>query len=240
MADTDASINGFLVLDKPVGPSSMRAVAVVRRRAGGRKTGHGGTLDPRASGVLVLGLGKATRQLEQVVATAKRYETEVDLSIRTATDDLEAEPIPVDVAVPPTPASIREALRKFQGDIMQAPPAFSAVKVNGRRAYALARKDQPVDLPPRPVRVDHIELLEYAWPMARIDIACGKGFYVRSLARDLGTALGTGGCCASIRRTAVGPFSLDEAVHLDDVPDPLSGAHLIGIAEAMERIGGTP
>jgi len=236
MAHPDIPLQGFLVLDKPIGPSSMRAVAVVRRRAGGVKTGHGGTLDPRASGVLVLGLGKATRRLETVVATAKRYETEVNLSFRTATDDLEAEPIPVDVATPPTEADVRDALTQFQGDIMQAPPAFSAVKVGGRRAYALARKDQPVDIPPRPVRVDHIELLSYNWPIARLDIASGKGFYVRSLARDLGAALETGGCCASIRRTAVGPFTIDEATSLDDVPDPLGPDHLISIDDALARI----
>ncbi len=230
------AINGFLILDKPVGPSSMRAVAVVRRRAGGVKTGHGGTLDPRASGVLVLGLGRATRQLEQIVATAKRYETEVDLSIRTATDDLEAEPVHVDVAAPPAESAMCDALTQFRGDIMQAPPAFSAVKIGGRRAYALARKDQPVEIPPRPVRVDRIELLAYDWPIARFDIACGKGFYVRSFARDLGTALGTGGCCASIRRTAVGPFTLEEATHLDDVPDPLESAHVLDINAAIARI----
>ena len=230
------TMSGFLVVDKPIGPSSMRAVAVVRRRGGGIKTGHAGTLDPRASGVLVLGLGKATKLLERVVATAKGYETEVDLSIRTATDDLEAEPEIVDVAEPPTRDMVAEALMQFTGDIMQKPPIFSAIKVGGRRAYALARQDKPVDLPLRPVRVDELTLLDYAWPIATISIACGKGFYVRSLARDLGIALNTGGCCRNIRRTAVGPFTIDEAVHLDDVPEPLGEADLISIDDALSRL----
>ncbi|HJN79873.1 MAG TPA: hypothetical protein QF455_03285, partial [Phycisphaerales bacterium] len=175
MSHTSPSAAGFLVLDKPVGPSSMRAVAVVRRRAGGLKTGHGGTLDPLASGVLVLGLGKATKLLEQIVATDKGYETEIDLSIRTNTDDMEGEPEVVEVAKPPDRATVETALRQFVGDVMQRPPAFSAIKVGGRRAYALARQEKPVDLPPRPVRVNRLELVAYQWPVATITIACGKG-----------------------------------------------------------------
>jgi len=224
------------VLDKPVGPSSMRAVAVVRRRAGGLKTGHGGTLDPLASGVLVLGLGKATKLLEQIVATDKGYETEIDLSIRTNTDDMEGEPEVVEVAEPPDRATVETALRQFVGNVMQRPPAFSAIKVGGRRAYALARQEKPVDLPPRPVRVNRLELVAYQWPVATITIACGKGFYVRALARDLGQALGTGGCCRSIRRTAVGPFSIEEAIPLDDVPDPLEPHMLLSVESALTRL----
>ena len=214
----------------------MRAVAVVRRRAGGLKTGHGGTLDPLASGVLVLGLGKATKLLERVVATDKGYETEIDLSIRTSTDDMEGEAEVVEVATPPDRTAIEVALRQFVGDVLQRPPAFSAIKVGGRRAYALARQDTPVELPPRPVRVNSLEVLAYAWPIATVAITCGKGFYVRSLARDLGEALGTGGCCRSIRRTAVGPFTLDEATLLDDVPNPLEPHMLLSVESALARL----
>ncbi|MDP7070952.1 MAG: tRNA pseudouridine(55) synthase TruB [Phycisphaerales bacterium] len=227
---------GFLVLDKPAGPSSMSAVSVVRRRAGRTKTGHGGTLDPLATGVLVLGLGRATKLLEQVVATDKGYETEIDLSITTPTDDLEGDARTVEVATPPDFAALEAALASFGGEFLQRPPAFSAVKVGGRRAYALARKDQSVDIPARPVRVHHIGLLKYDWPVATVEVRCGKGFYVRSLARDLGERLGTGGCCRRITRTAVGPFTLDEAVPLDDVPDPLTQADLISVDEALARI----
>ncbi len=236
MSHTSPPAAGFLVLDKPVGPSSMRAVAVVRRRAGGLKTGHGGTLDPLASGVLVLGLGKATTLLERIVATDKGYETEIDLSIRTSTDDMEGEAEIVEVAAPPDRAAVEIALQQFVGDVMQRPPAFSAIKVGGRRAYALARQDKPVVLPSRPVHVARLDLLTYEWPVATVAIACGKGFYVRSLARDLGTALGTGGCCRSIRRTAVGPFSIEEAIPLDDVPDPLEIHMLLPVESALARL----
>ena len=215
----------------------MRAVAVVRRRAGGLKTGHGGTLDPLASGVLVMALGKATKLLERIVATDKGYETEIDLSIRTATDDLEGAAQVVVVAEPPERAAVETALLPLIGDVLQRPPAFSAIKVGGRRAYALARQDKLVDLPPRPVRVDRLELMAYEWPVATIAITCGKGFYVRALARDLGNALGTGGCCRSIRRTAVGPFSIDEAIPLDEVPDPLEPHMLLSIEAALARLG---
>ena len=235
-AQTKPALEGFLLVDKPVGPTSMQAVACVRHRAGRIKTGHAGTLDPLASGVLVLGLGKATKLLERIVATEKGYETEIDLSIRTATDDLEGEPVIVQVDVPPTQAAVAEALKQFVGDIMQQPPAFSAIKVGGRRAYALARQDKPVNLPARPIQVHNIKLLSYEWPVATVAITSGKGFYVRSLARDLGEALGTGGCCRNIRRTAVGPFTIDEAVHLDDVPEPLGEADLISIDDALSRL----
>ena len=228
---------GFLILDKPVGPSSMRAVAVVRRRAGNLKTGHGGTLDPLASGVLVLGLGKATKLLERVVATRKGYVTDIDLSLRTTTDDLEGDPLPITVAAEPTATEVEEALACFEGDIMQRPPNFSAIKVGGRRAYALARQDKPVDLPARPIHVSMLALRSFEWPIARVEITCDKGFYVRSLARDLGLALGTGGCCRSIRRTAVGPFTLAEAIPLDDVPDPMPETSLIPVHTALARIG---
>ncbi len=232
--------SGFLVLDKPVGPSSMQAVSVVRRRAGRVKTGHGGTLDPLASGVLVLGLGRATRLLEKVVSTHKEYLTEIDLSIRTATDDLEGEPEHVQVDQPPDVSHVESALRCFEGDILQRPPAFSAIKIGGRRAYAMARRDQPVDIPPRPVRVDQITLVNYQWPIATVSITCGKGFYVRSLARDLGQSLCVGGCCASIRRTAVGPFSIIDAIPLDEVPDPLTATHVMSLEEGLSRLGVQP
>ncbi|MDP6987679.1 MAG: hypothetical protein QGG74_06510, partial [Phycisphaerales bacterium] len=173
---------------------------------------------------------------ERIVATDKGYETEIDLSIRTSTDDMEGEAEIVEVAAPPDRAAVEIALQQFVGDVMQRPPAFSAIKVGGRRAYALARQDKPVVLPSRPVHVARLDLLTYEWPVATVAIACGKGFYVRSLARDLGTALGTGGCCRSIRRTAVGPFSIEEAIPLDDVPDPLEIHMLLPVESALARL----
>ena len=142
----------------------MQAVARVRHRAGRVKTGHAGTLDPLATGVLVLGLGRATKHLQTAMATDKVYETVIDLAGTTTTLDAEVQPTPVEVASVPSRANVDAAVATFQGDIMQAPPAFSAMKVDGRRAYALARKGKAPDLPPRAVIVHAIEVLSYQWP----------------------------------------------------------------------------
>jgi tRNA pseudouridine55 synthase len=233
-----AAISGILVIDKPAGFTSMDAVAVVRGRARGAKTGHAGTLDPLATGVLVMALGAATRKLARFVATAKRYRTVVDLGAFTSTDDREGSRVEVEVAAVPSERDVGAALGGFVGEIQQRPPAHSAVKVAGKRAYALSRRGQEPDLQPRTVIVHEIDLLHYDWPLAEIDVRCGKGFYVRSLARDLGRALGTGGHCRSLRRTAVGPFTETMSVRLDDVPEPLEQAHLIDVEDALARLEG--
>jgi tRNA pseudouridine55 synthase len=138
--------------------------------------------------------------------------------------------------VPPTRAEVEAALRRFEGEIDQRPPAFSAMVVEGRRAYRIARKDDTFELPPRKVVVHAIRLLDYAWPIARIELRCGKGFYVRSLARDLGIALGTGGHVASLRRTAVGPFTLAMARRLGELPDVIDQSCLIPLADAIALV----
>jgi tRNA pseudouridine55 synthase len=214
----------------------MRAVAIVRRRAGGLKTGHAGTLDPLATGVLVMALGRATKSIDALMATDKRYETVIDLAGFTATDDAEGEIEPVEVATPPTLHDIEAAMAAFRGSFDQRPPNFSAIKIGGRRAYKMARQGDEVEIPARAVRVDRLEVLAYAWPRLTLDIACAKGFYVRSLARDLGTALGTGGFCRSIRRTEVGPFTLARSIPLDDVPDPLPLDALLPTADALALV----
>ena len=214
----------------------MTAVSVVRGKAGGARTGHAGTLDPLAGGVLVLALGRATKSIDRLMNTDKRYRTVIDLSAFTATDDLEGERAEVPVDEPPTAEAVRAVLKRFTGPIRQRPPVFSAVKIVGRRAYKMARKGQAVDLPARPVLVHTIDLISYGWPQAELAIQCGKGFYVRSLARDLGEALGTGGHCAFIRRTAVGPFTEAMATRLDDVPQPLAEEHLISMETALRMV----
>jgi tRNA pseudouridine55 synthase len=170
------------------------------------------------------------------MATAKRYRTVIDLSAFTSTDDCEGEREEVAVATPPAIGAIRDALVRFTGRQRQRPPAFSAVKVGGRRAYALARRGKTPEIAEREVVVHGIELVEYAWPLLAIDVHCTKGFYVRSLARDLGRALGTGGHCRSIRRTAVGPFTIAMAVAVDRVPDPLGAEDLISAERALEMV----
>ena len=214
----------------------MQAVATVRRRAGGVKTGHAGTLDPLATGVLVLALGRATKIIDRIMRTDKKYRTTIDLSAFTTTDDREGERTDVQpIVIPPEP-QIRAALQLFSGEIMQRPPAFSAMKIGGRRAYAMARKGQTVDIPPRPVHIDTIDLVSYQWPLLEIKIHCGKGTYIRSLARDIGVALGTGGHCATLRRTAVGPFSESVAIDLDKVPAPVRQSDLHDIDTVLEML----
>ena len=151
------SIAGVLVLDKPVGISSMAAVSVVRGKSGGAKTGHAGTLDPLADGVLVLALGKATKHLKHFMDTDKRYRTVIDLSAFTTTDDLEGERSEIEVVAPPSPQEVRSALQAFVGTIQQRPPVYSAVKISGRRAYQLARRGERVDLPTRTTTVYGID-----------------------------------------------------------------------------------
>jgi tRNA pseudouridine55 synthase len=214
---------GILVVDKPAGISSMRAVEMVRRGMGGLRTGHAGTLDPLATGVLVIAVGAATRGIAALMDLEKRYETEIDLSATTATLDRESERVEVPrSAPPPTADAVALAVAKFVGHYAQVPPAFSAKSIKGRRAYDIARSGETVTLAPRPVTVHEIAVLRYEWPLVRLDIRCDKGFYVRSLAHDLGTALGGGGHCASIRRTAVGPYTIDQAITLvqEALPNP--------------------
>jgi tRNA pseudouridine55 synthase len=223
---TDVDMHGLLVVDKPLGWSSMDVVRRVRRAiALGReqrgqprialhriKVGHAGTLDPLATGVVVCCVGRATRQVEAIMGGVKVYEAEVDLSAFTPTDDREGEREPVDVAVVPGESDVTRAIRGFVGEIEQRPPAFSAVHVDGRRAYKRARAGETLDPPPRPVRIDAIEVLFYRWPLLQLRITCGKGTYIRSIARDLGASLGTGGHLAALRRTTVGRFTLDLAI----------------------------
>ena len=228
--------SGVLVIDKPLRMSSMDAVAHVRRKVGRGKSfkvGHAGTLDPLATGVLVIALGAATRSIDQLMATDKRYETTIDLSAFTSTDDAEGERIETAASQACDEAQIRSALGKFTGAIMQSPPAFSAVKIGGQRAYKLARKGRPVAPPPRQVIVHALHLVRFAWPLLELRIHCGKGFYVRSLARELGTSLGTGGHCVAIRRTAVGPFTIERARVLEDLPDLITQDDLMPTDQAL-------
>ncbi|MBC8522550.1 tRNA pseudouridine(55) synthase TruB [PVC group bacterium] len=233
-------IAGVLAIDKPRGPTSMSMVNLVRRRSGGVKTGHAGTLDPLATGVLVLGLGKMTKRLGELTLTNKRYKTVIDLSAKTAGHDEESPRVEVEVSNPPTSEEVVKVLEKFHGTILQRPPIFSAVKVDGHRAYAVARKGKEVVVEPREVEVFGIELMSYEWPIVTLDIACAKGFYVRSLARDLGEKLGTGGYCREIRRTEVGPFTLEHARVLENLPEVITQDLLIscsGVDQMLESVG---
>lgn len=208
---------GLVVVDKPVGLSSMDVVRRVRRAAGGAKTGHAGTLDPLATGVVVCCLGKATKMVEQLMGQDKVYETDVDLTAFTTTDDREGKREEVRVARQPAKEVVEAVCQRFVGLIEQQPPAYSAIHVNGQRAYKLARQGKEVDIPTRNVHVHSIEVLSYDWPILRLRITCGKGTYIRSLGRDIGEALGTGGHLASLRRTRSGDFRVEDAYTIDQI-----------------------
>ena len=214
-------LHGLLVVDKPVGVSSMDVVRRVRRAAGNCKTGHAGTLDPLASGVLICCLGKATKAVERLMGLTKVYEATVDLSAFTATDDAEGEREEVAVERAPTDEAVRGVLDGLTGEIEQVPPAYSAIKVDGKRAYKLARSGEAVAMKARRVRVDEIVVAGYAWPSLRVRVTCGKGTYIRSLARQIGEGLGTGGYLTALRRTAIGQYTIEQAVGLADLPTPM-------------------
>jgi tRNA pseudouridine55 synthase len=214
-------MDGVLVVAKPVGPTSHDVVGLVRRLSATKRVGHGGTLDPFASGVLPVFLGKATRLVEYHLGDRKRYRSTVCFGASSSTDDLEGALTPVD-APPPSRAAVEAALERFRGEIEQTPPAYSAIKVAGRRAYALARAGQAVDLAPRSVTIHRIEIADWdpatpGQPVAIIDVECSAGTYVRSLARDLGAAVGNAAYLGALVRTASGPFTLEDAIPLDDV-----------------------
>ncbi|MEX0742562.1 MAG: tRNA pseudouridine(55) synthase TruB, partial [Phycisphaeraceae bacterium] len=184
-------------------------------------------------GVLICCLGKATKAVDQLMGLTKIYQATVDLSAFTVTDDVEGEREEIAVDHPPTEQAVRETLAELTGTIEQTPPIYSAMKVEGRRAYALARQGEDVKLKPRPVRIDAIDLQSYHFPRLKIVITCGKGTYIRSLARQIGHKLGTGGHLADLCRLAVGPYTLEQAVTLEDLPEPLNPEHLLPVPSAQ-------
>jgi tRNA pseudouridine55 synthase len=192
-------------------------VARVRRLAGQKRVGHAGTLDPLAEGVLVVLLGRATRLADLVQSGQKTYVASIQLGVRTDTDDAEGSIIAT-ARVPALHGSLlQDTLGRFTGDILQTPPHYSAVKVAGRRAYALARGGAAVDLSPRQVTIDCLRLLDLTATSLRLEVTCSKGTYIRALARDLALALGTVGYLASLLRTRVGPFTLADSLTLDEL-----------------------
>ena len=212
------NLQGVLNVDKPAGVSSARVVGQVKRLLPrGTKIGHAGTLDPFATGVLLLLVGKSTKLCERLMDEPKQYEATVKLGATTPTDDPESPETPTPGASPVTVEALQTTLSSLVGDVTQRPPAFSALKVGGRRAYDLARDGQAVELQPRTVRIYGIELLDYAWPLVRLRVDCGRGTYVRAIARDLGELLRVGGHLTQLRRTRVGPFNAADAVSCEQV-----------------------
>lgn len=203
---------------KPVGPTSFDVIKQIRKITGIKKVGHAGTLDPLASGVLVVAVGRqSTKKLAQEVKKEKEYLAEIKLGEESTTYDAEGKKKKISVSEIPTIADINQAILKFQGKILQAPPLYSAVKVAGQKAYKMARKGKTIELNPREVEIKKIELLEYSWPYLKLNVTTGPGVYIRSLAHDLGKALKTGGYLSALERTRVGNFAKEQAVVIADL-----------------------
>lgn len=208
------SLHGILLVDKPSAWTSHDVVARVRRLSGQRKIGHTGTLDPMATGLLVLCLGDATRLVEYMTAHDKRYEGVITLGVRTDTDDAEGAVVERRPIVDLGPGALDEVVAGFIGTVQQKPPAFSALKKDGQRAYAIARRGGDPALPPREVTILELVARQIAFDRVAVTVRCGPGTYIRSLARDMGEALGCGAHLSALRRTAVGSFDVEDAIEL--------------------------
>jgi tRNA pseudouridine55 synthase len=224
---------GLLNLHKPSGPTSRDMVNRVQRLVYPAKVGHAGTLDPLASGVLVVCVGPATRLIRYVQQMPKQYRGTFLLGRESPSDDTEIEPTLLPGAPQPSREAIEAALRPFVGSIYQRPPAYSAVKVAGQKAYAMARRGEEVELAARPVEVYSLDVVEYDYPRLVLDIDCGSGTYVRSLGRDLARSLATAAVMSGLVRTAIGPFSLDTALVPGDLTRPTLAEKLLPPAVAV-------
>ncbi len=237
-------ISGWLVIDKPAGPTSTAVVNKVRWAFGAKKAGHAGTLDPTATGVLAVALGEATKTVPYITDALKCYRFTVRFGAATNTDDAEGQVIAT-AASRPTDAEITAALPAFSGDISQVPPQFSAVKVDGQRAYALARDGEDMDLAARPLWVESLTLTARPDPdHAELEMVCGKGGYVRAIARDLGQMLGCLGHVVTLRRTWSGPFDAEDGITMDEVErlaqTPELDAHLLPLETGLQDLPELP
>lgn len=227
-------VSGWIVLNKPYDMTSTQAVGKVRWLLGAKKAGHAGTLDPLATGVLPIALGEATKTVPIVQDGTKIYRFTIKWGEETTTDDAEGEVV-ASSDLRPDEAAIRDALPQFTGEIMQTPPAFSAIKVDGERAYDLARAGETVVLEPRPVFIETLSLIGHAGETSELEMTCEKGTYVRALARDLARALGTRGHVVALHRSQVGPFADVIAVSIEDIERNPDGA-VVPIAAGLSGL----
>lgn len=230
-------IDGVVNLNKPARWSSAKAVTAIRSLIGGRgrRVGHSGTLDPHAVGVLVLLVGRATHLAELLMDAGKEYIVSIRLGARSSTDDAEGQLHALPGHVPDRLA-VEQTVRRFIGRIEQSPPAHSAIKITGKRAYKLARRGRDVQPAPRAVRIDHIEVMNYDWPTLGLRIVCGRGTYIRSLARDIGQALGVGGYVWRLVRARVGPFLLEDAIDVESCRRDNIGDWLLPVERAIDHL----
>ncbi len=230
-------VHGWVVLDKPVGMTSTHAVSVVKRAYAAKKAGHAGTLDPLASGLLPIALGEATKTVPFVMDGRKAYQFTVAWGSQTDTDDTEGSVVATS-ELRPEQAAIASLLPRFTGTIMQVPPKYSAIKIAGERAYDLARDGEEIALEARPVEIDALTIVRHDGATTTFEAECGKGTYVRAIARDLGIALGCLGHVAHLRRTRVGPFSVAEATTVETLREGAEAADAVlrPVASALSLI----
>jgi tRNA pseudouridine55 synthase len=229
-------MNGLLIIDKPTGITSRDAVNQVQCLLPKKtKLGHTGTLDPLASGVLVLCIGHATKFVEYVQEMTKTYRSRFQLGAKSDTDDADGTITLIENAIPPAIESIEKVFESMIGTIDQLPPSYSAARISGQRAYDLARKGKEVLLQPRKIRIDSIQIHRYEYPFLDVEVTCGKGTYIRSIARDLGNQLNCGALVQELRRTRIGNFTLDHPIRLDF--DPKEIHHLmLPVHKAVEHL----
>lgn len=227
--------DGLLNFHKPPGITSAKALYKARALTRIRKSGHAGTLDPAADGVLLLCMGKATKRVERLMNLPKVYHAVGRLDVTSSSFDSDSPHEEVAVEAIPTEDAVARAAAQLQGSREQVPPAVSAVKVDGVRSYKLARRGRAAALKPKAVRIDRIDIRRYDWPEIEFDVTCGRGTYIRAIIRDLGGALGTGGCLTRLTRTAVGPFTIEQAATLEQLEQGLFEQHRIALAQ-LDRL----
>lgn len=226
--------DGFLGINKPAGCTSHDVVDRIRRVFGIKKVGHTGTLDPMATGVLVMCLGKFTRLSQYVTATDKKYRAEITFGIQTDTLDAEGEVVGTSTDLPASADVIEKALEQFRGEITQVPPMHSAVRVGGKRLYELAREGHEIARPERSVKILDLDIRKYEPPKLQLDVWCSKGTYIRTLASDLGEAVGCGAHLSGLVRTAVGKIDLSQCFNLDDLEDPPGAEVFLPVTDVLD------
>ena len=233
-------MDGLIIFNKPRGITSAKALYRIRTITGVRKSGHAGTLDPLADGVLVICQGRATKLVEQLMDQPKVYRATARLDVTSASFDTEQELVPVPVDAPPTRDAIDAAAVALEGTIEQVPPAFSALKLRGRPAYRIAARGEVPELKARTVQVYWLCVHAYEWPTLDFEMCCGRGTYVRSLIRDWGQALGVGGCLTALTRSAVGRLTLDDALTFDDLEQRPAEQAVMPIDDAKAWLAARP
>lgn len=229
-------LDGIINLNKPTGITSAKALYRVRSIVRERKSGHGGTLDPGASGVLLICMGRATKLVERIMDQPKVYRATARLDVTSDSYDSDATLRPVEPTAVPDTAAVAAALRDFEGEIQQIPPAISAVKVGGRPAYEWARMGKTVALAPRLARVYWTCLHTFVWPTLDFEICCGRGTYIRAIIRDLGAQLQTGGCLTSLERTCIGPFHIGDAWTFESLERSEPRDYVVELSDTLRRL----